>query len=111
MQLIRRFLPRPREQERTVTACGQRTIEIPYQSTRVVSVTLGSEQVCCAAISFYEMQHVNEYLFASGKRLYGKLEKNAAVCASCSAPCLGSCPLGIDIKERTSGAHDLLTLG
>jgi predicted aldo/keto reductase-like oxidoreductase len=43
-------------------------------------------------------------------RLYGALAKNAAVCASCSAPCLGSCPVGVPIAERTREAHELLTL-
>jgi predicted aldo/keto reductase-like oxidoreductase len=46
-----------------------------------------------------------------GLRLYSRLEKNAAVCASCSAPCLGSCPIGVSIQERMRGAHELLTLG
>jgi predicted aldo/keto reductase-like oxidoreductase len=41
---------------------------------------------------------------------YAGLESNAGVCLSCSAPCLGSCPVGLDIKERMVGAHDLLTL-
>jgi hypothetical protein len=42
-------------------------------------------------------------------RLYAALEKNAAVCTSCSAPCLGSCPIGVSIQERMAGAHTLLT--
>ena len=46
-----------------------------------------------------------------GMRLYSKLEKQASVCASCSGPCLGSCPAGIDIQSRMKGAHELLTLG
>jgi predicted aldo/keto reductase-like oxidoreductase len=130
--------------------------------------TLSNPDVSCAVISFYEMQHVDEYLFASGgklskddvavlerydqqilgsycaphcgacldrcpedlpihdvlryrmysedygwqregARLYANLEKNASVCASCSAPCLGSCPVGIPIPERMSGAHELLS--
>ena len=41
--------------------------------------------------------------------LYAKLEVNASVCSGCSAPCLGSCPLGIPIPERTIGAHELLS--
>ena len=45
-----------------------------------------------------------------GMRLYSKLEKNAYVSASCSAPCLGSCPVGVDIRARMQGAHDLLSL-
>ncbi len=131
--------------------------------------TLSNPDVSCAVISFFELQHVDEYLYASGgqpgagdldilreydrqilgtycephcgaclgrcpeqlpihdilrhrmyfedygwekegMRLYSKLEKNASVCASCSAPCLGSCPVGIPIQERTLGAHELLTL-
>ena len=44
-------------------------------------------------------------------RLYSKLEKNASVCASCSAPCLGSCPVGIAIPTRMREAHDMLTFG
>jgi predicted aldo/keto reductase-like oxidoreductase len=130
---------------------------------------LSNPAVSCAVISFFEFQHVDEYLRASGQplvpsdvalleaydrqiagsycaphcgaclghcpeelpipdvlrhrmyfedygnekealRLYGALRKNASVCASCSAPCLGSCPLGLRIQERMSGAHDLLSL-
>ena len=126
--------------------------------------------VSCAIISFFEMQHVDEYLNASGQTLtsedvailekydreilgsycaphcgacldscpeqvpihdvlrhrmyfedyrsekqamdlYAKLEINASACAGCSAPCLGSCPLGIPIPERTTGAHELLSVG
>jgi hypothetical protein len=43
-------------------------------------------------------------------RLYEQLETKADVCAGCSAPCLGSCPVGIDIPTRTRGAHEMLTL-
>ncbi len=127
-------------------------------------------KVSCAVISFFEMQHLDEYLHASGKRLtdadtailerydrsiigsycaphcgdcldacpegvpiadvlrhrmyfedyhdernamelYAKLPVNASACAGCSAPCLGSCPVGIDIPTRTRGAHDLLSFG
>jgi predicted aldo/keto reductase-like oxidoreductase len=123
--------------------------------------------VSCAVISFFELQHVDEYLYASGKRpasedlavlakydrlvsgsycvphcgaclgscpeqlaindvlrhrmyfedyrseqqamqLYAKLERNASRCIDCSAPCAGSCPVGIPIRERMLGAHELL---
>jgi len=126
-------------------------------------------KVSCAVISFFEMQHIDEYLYASGQTLksddvaildrydravegsycaphcgvclgscpenvpindvlrhrmyfedyrsekeamalYAKLEINASACANCSAPCLGSCPLGIQIRDRTMGAHELLSL-
>ncbi|HEX5068010.1 MAG TPA: aldo/keto reductase [Myxococcota bacterium] len=131
--------------------------------------TLSNPDVSCAVISFFELQHVDEYLSASGRplspkdlaileaydrqiagsycgphcgqclsscpedlpihdvlrqrmyfedygwekegmRLYSQLGKKADVCASCSAPCAGSCPVGIPIRERMLGAHDLLTL-
>jgi aryl-alcohol dehydrogenase-like predicted oxidoreductase len=130
---------------------------------------LSNPNVSCAVISFFEFQHVDEYLRASGAklepadvalleeydrqivgsycaphcgqclgscpeklaihdilryrmyfedygdqkealRLYSKLEKNAAVCTGCSAPCLGSCPVGIPIPTQLRGAHDLLSL-
>jgi predicted aldo/keto reductase-like oxidoreductase len=130
---------------------------------------LSNPDVSCAVISFFELQHVDEYLAASGKRLspedlaileeydrqiagsycgphcgaclsscpeelaihdvlrqrmyfedygwekegmrlYAQLEKNASVCAGCSAPCLGSCPVGIRIPERMQGAHELLSI-
>jgi uncharacterized protein len=131
---------------------------------------LSNPDVSCAVISFFELQHVDEYLSASGKpftpkdlaileeydrqiagsycaphcgqclsscpeelsihdvlrhrmyfedygdqkeamRLYARLEKNASVCASCSAPCTGVCPIGVPIQERMIGAHELLRLG
>lgn len=129
---------------------------------------LSNRDVSCAVISFSLPQHVDEYLFASGReltkddvavleaydrgirgtycaphcglcltscpeglpihdvlrhrmyfedygqekeamRLYASLARNAAACATCSAPCLGSCPLGIAIPERMAGAHRLLS--
>jgi hypothetical protein len=130
---------------------------------------LSNPSVSCAVISFFELQHVDEYLRASGKPLrpddvaileeydrqiagsycgphcgeclgscpeglpihdvlrhrmyfedygwekegiqrYSQLEKNASVCAGCSAPCMGSCPVGVPIQERMTGAHQLLSL-
>jgi len=132
--------------------------------------TLANEHVSCAVISFFQLQHVDEYLAASGKRLtdqdlailgeydrqiagsycgphcgaclsscpeglpihdvlrhrmyfedygwekegiqrYAALAKDASVCATCPAPCAGSCVVGIDIPRRMSSAHELLTLG
>ncbi len=130
---------------------------------------LSNPNVSAAVISFFELQHVDEYLAASGTqlnaddisilnkydqmaagtycaphcgacldscpeelqihdvlrhrmyfedygrekeamRLYANLDVKASVCASCDAPCLGSCPLGISIPQRTSGAHELLSM-
>jgi uncharacterized protein len=130
---------------------------------------LSNEHVSCAVISFFQLQHVDEYLSASGKpftpadlailreydrqiagtycgphcgaclsscpeglpihdvlrhrmyfedygwekegiQRYATLAKNASVCAGCAAPCIGSCPVGIDIQTRMAGAHELLTI-
>lgn len=132
--------------------------------------TLSNEDVSCAVVSFFEPQHVDEFLHASGKPFteadrtvlreydrrtegthclphcglcldscpygvpiddvlrtrmyfedygwekmaieeYAKLSTDASACAGCSAPCLRSCPVGIDIPKRTREAHELLTLG
>lgn len=131
---------------------------------------LANPSVACLVISFFEPEHVDEYLYASGgrlsesdlallekydrmiagrhcfqhcgacldscpeqlaiddvlryrmyfesygdqkeaMRLYASLPKQADVCAGCSAPCLGACPHGVPIQERTVGAHELLHLG
>jgi len=130
---------------------------------------LANPDVSCAVISFFEPQHVDEYLHASGGRLsdadlatlreydrrvagthcaphcgacldscpegvpipdvlrhrmyfedyglekeamrrYAALERDASACVTCAAPCLGRCPLGIDIATRTREAHGMLTL-
>ncbi len=43
-------------------------------------------------------------------RLYSVLEKQADVCASCSAPCLNACPDGIPIAQRMREAHEILRI-
>ena len=142
----------------------------PAYSQAALKWVLSNPNVSAAIISFFEFQHVDEYLQASGRRitphdvsvleeydrqiagthctphcgaclsscpeqlaihdvlrhrmyfedygdekeamrLYAKLEKDASVCAGCSAPCAGRCPVGIPIQERMAGAHSLLTLG
>ena len=40
-----------------------------------------------------------------GMRLYAKLERNASVCAGCAAPCAGTCPIGVPIREKMMDAH------
>jgi predicted aldo/keto reductase-like oxidoreductase len=131
---------------------------------------LGNPSVSCLVVSFSELQHVDEYLYASGQRAsnddyallekydrliagkhcyqhcgacldacpedlaiddvlrfrmyfedygdereamrqYARLERKADVCLGCSAPCTGACPHGVQIQERTIGAHRMLTLG
>tara|TARA_B100001964_G_C14250100_1_gene609461 strand:- start:321 stop:1802 length:1482 start_codon:yes stop_codon:yes gene_type:complete len=43
-------------------------------------------------------------------RLYAELGENTDACLTCSAPCKGACPEGIDIKGRMISTHELLTL-
>jgi predicted aldo/keto reductase-like oxidoreductase len=45
-----------------------------------------------------------------GMRLYARLDRNAARCASCPAPCTNTCPIGVPIREKMLDAHRLLTL-
>jgi len=44
-----------------------------------------------------------------GMRLYAKLENNASHCVHCAAPCAGSCPIGVPIREKMMDAHFRLT--
>jgi uncharacterized protein len=43
-----------------------------------------------------------------GMRHYAKLDRNASVCASCSAPCAGRCPIGVPIREKMMDADRVL---
>jgi aryl-alcohol dehydrogenase-like predicted oxidoreductase len=142
--------------------------EADAYSQAALKWALSNPEVSCAVISFFESQHVDEYLYASGRALepkdvavlakydrliagsycaphcgacldscpeglaindvlrqrmyfedygwekegmrqYAQLERSASVCASCSAPCVGSCPIGVRIQERMAGAHELLS--
>ncbi len=44
----------------------------------------------------------------SARESYGRLAVNAAACASCSAPCAGSCPSSIDVPASTRDTHTWL---
>jgi predicted aldo/keto reductase-like oxidoreductase len=70
--------------------------------------TLSNPNVSCAVISFFEPQHVDEYLFASGKALTREdvsiLEKYdrlilGSYCAPHCGQCLDSCPEGLPIHD------------
>jgi aryl-alcohol dehydrogenase-like predicted oxidoreductase len=143
--------------------------EADAYSQAALKWALSNGDVSCAVISFFKPQHVDEYIYASGRsitpkdvailekydreivgtycaphcgacldscpeglpihdvmrhrmyfedygwekegmRRYAQLEENASVCASCSAPCVGTCLVGIPIQERMAGAHRMLTL-
>jgi predicted aldo/keto reductase-like oxidoreductase len=64
--------------------------------------------VSCAVISFFELQHVDEYLYASGKKLSGGdlavLEEydrriRGSYCSPHCGECLSSCPAGLPIAD------------
>jgi predicted aldo/keto reductase-like oxidoreductase len=70
--------------------------------------TLSNPDVSCAVISFFEMQHVDEYLYASGRtpssRDVAILEKYdreilGSYCAPHCGVCLGSCPEDLPIHD------------
>ena len=58
----------------------------------------------------HRMYYENFDAKQEAKRLYAELEPQADVCLGCDAPCATACPFGIDIPERTRGAHDLLRI-
>jgi hypothetical protein len=69
---------------------------------------LSNPDVSCAVISFFELQHVDEYLAASGKSLSAQdlallREYDAQIAGSYCAPhcgqCLSSCPEGLPIHD------------
>lgn len=45
-----------------------------------------------------------------GLRHYATLQPNASQCIACPAPCAGSCPIGVPIREKMLDAHALLRL-
>jgi predicted aldo/keto reductase-like oxidoreductase len=68
----------------------------------------GNPKVSCAVISFFEMQHIDEYLYASGGRLehddVAVLERydravEGSYCAPHCGVCLGSCPENVPIND------------
>jgi aryl-alcohol dehydrogenase-like predicted oxidoreductase len=70
--------------------------------------TLANPDVSCAVISFFEPQHVDEYLAASGQKLtdadlavLAEYERQIAgtYCGPHCGQCLGSCPEGLPIHD------------
>ncbi|MFQ5427167.1 MAG: aldo/keto reductase, partial [Gaiellales bacterium] len=69
---------------------------------------LGNPEVSCAVISFFQPQHVDEYLYASGKGVtladVGALEEYdrqilGSYCSPHCGACLDSCPEGLPIHD------------
>jgi predicted aldo/keto reductase-like oxidoreductase len=70
--------------------------------------SLSNRDVSCAVVSFFELQHVDEFLFASGKpfteadaALLREYDRQIAgtYCAPHCGACLGSCPEGVAIHD------------
>jgi aryl-alcohol dehydrogenase-like predicted oxidoreductase len=70
--------------------------------------TLSNPDVSCAVISFYELQHVDEYLRASGRSLTAEdvsvldaydARIRGTYCAPHCGACLSSCPEGLVIHD------------
>ncbi len=82
--------------------------EADAYSQAALKWVLSNPDVSCAVISFFELQHVDEYLYASGESL---TERDAAIlrkydeqilgsyCAPHCGACLGSCPEGVPIHD------------
>ena len=62
-----------------------------------------TSQLCVFKVPFERAEEINQAQ-VPGASMFERVFN-----ASCAAPCLGSCPLGIPIPERTKGAHDLLS--
>ena len=46
-----------------------------------------------------------------GMRLYAQArEQRDRICVDCSAPCTGTCPIGVPIREKMLDAHRLLSM-
>ncbi len=68
------------------------------------------EQLPINDVLRYRMYSEDYGFEKEGMQRYAALGKNASVCATCSAPCTGSCPLSLPIQERMTGAHRILSL-
>jgi predicted aldo/keto reductase-like oxidoreductase len=82
--------------------------EADAYSQAALKWALSNPDISCAVISFFELQHVDEYLYASGKAL---TERDVAIlrkydeqilgsyCAPHCGACLASCPEGVPIHD------------
>jgi predicted aldo/keto reductase-like oxidoreductase len=97
---------------KTLKGAKHRNLENFHDSNTYAQAALkwvhSNPKVSCAVISFFEMQHIDEYLDASGKKLDADdvaiLERyDRAIVGSYCAPhcgvCLESCPEGVPIHD------------
>jgi aryl-alcohol dehydrogenase-like predicted oxidoreductase len=56
----------------------------------------------------YRMYAVEYRMPEEARGLYARLERDASHCLACPAPCAGTCPYGIPIREKMLATHALL---
>lgn len=67
------------------------------------------EQLAINDVLHYRMYFRDYGWEKEGMRQYATLARNATLCATCSAPCTDTCPIGVPIKEKMLDAHRLLS--
>jgi predicted aldo/keto reductase-like oxidoreductase len=67
------------------------------------------EQLAVNDILRYRMYFKDYGWEKEGMRHYAKLERNASLCAGCPAPCTGTCPIGVPIRQKMMDAHRQLS--
>jgi uncharacterized protein len=68
------------------------------------------EQIAINDVLRYRMYFEDYGREKEGMRLYAALDRNAASCIACPAPCESRCPVEIPIRRRMLGADRLLRL-
>jgi predicted aldo/keto reductase-like oxidoreductase len=63
------------------------------------------EQLAINDILRYRMYFKDYGWEKEGMRHYARLERNASLCAGCPAPCTGTCPIGVPIRQKMLDAH------
>jgi len=97
---------------KTLKGAKHRNLESFHDANTYAQAALkwvhANPKVSCAVISFFEMQHIDEYLYASGQRLTNQdvavLDRyDQAIVGSYCAPhcgvCLSSCPEDVPIHD------------
>jgi predicted aldo/keto reductase-like oxidoreductase len=67
------------------------------------------EQLAINDILRYRMYFRDYGWEKEGMQRYAALERTAARCAACPAPCTGACPIGVPIREKMLDADRVLT--
>ena len=105
--------PAPSRRRRT-SRCSSATISSPRgdycQPHCGLCLDSCPEQLAINDVLRYRMYFRDYGWEKEGMRLYAKLDRNASRCVTCPAPCTGTCPIGVPIREKMLDAHRVLTL-